>query len=272
MEIYVEYVIIDNFIIDWLLLKSSLNCCKVKTGKLRLLIASLLGTAVAVLMPLFKLQVVFNIIIKILLGALMVVVAGRYNGYMQAVKTFFTFICLTMLSGGAIISCFYLAGIDYTLYYNINYNSFLPIGISVLAVFLLTKFTVKSFQLLLKYKYTKPLIRKCEIHARGKKLTAYGFIDSGNSLVDTSSGLPIIVVSKNLFKKLEYNAMLKIPVKTLSFSTVSSESIMKIYIIDKLVIYNGIEMNIYNNVLIGYSGINFDKGVEYDILLHPSTI
>ena len=66
--------------------------------------------------------------------------------------------------------------------------------------------------------------------------------------------------------------MLKIPIKNLSFSTVSGESIMKIYLIDKLVIYNGIEMNIYNNVLIGYSGINFDKGVEYDILLHPSTI
>ena len=66
--------------------------------------------------------------------------------------------------------------------------------------------------------------------------------------------------------------MLKIPIKNLSFSTVSGESIMKIYLIDKLVIYNGIEMNIYNNVFIGYSGINFDKGVEYDILLHPSTI
>jgi hypothetical protein len=54
--------------------------------------------------------------------------------------------------------------------------------------------------------------------------------------------------------------------------TVNGESVMKIYAIDKLLIYNGDYANIFNNVMITYSEFDFERDKEYDLLLNPSLI
>ena len=47
---------------------------------------------------------------------------------------------------------------------------------------------------------------------------------------------------------------------------------MKIYAVDKLLIYNGEYANIINNVMITDSQFDFERGEEYDVLLNPSLI
>lgn len=270
MQVYIEYVIIDNLIIDYLLLKVSLKCSRVRTSFLRLSLSSVIGTAVAVIMPLFDMKFIFTVIIKILLGALMVVTSGKFDGYIQAVKTYLFFLLFTALGGGVIIALFNFADIDYERYFSLNYNSFMPIGISIFIVFILTKITSKLVTDLLKSRDIAPFVRRCEIICNNKKYKINGYIDSGNRLFDGASGLPIIVLSKRAGDELSKLNILKNYVKSLSISTVTGKSDIKIFVIDKLVIYNGVTKNIYSNVLIGKGNVNFEKEGGYDLLLSPS--
>ena len=84
--------------------------------------------------------------------------------------------------------------------------------------------------------------------------------------------MPIIVASKSLFLKLNSGEEKLIPKSQITVNTVNGESVMKIYAVDKLLIYNGEYANIINNVMITDSQFDFERGEEYDVLLNPSLI
>lgn len=270
MQVYIEYVIIDNFIIDYLILKVSLVLSREPTSVFRLLLASAVGTAVAVIIPLFTISSVLAFFIKILLGLLISVIAVSDFTLSKVIKVYGFFMLFTALLGGAVIGVFYLAGVEYTAYFSLNYNSFMPIGITIFIVFIISKLVIKWVGNLLRYKDIRPFLRKCVIVTGGEKIKINGFIDSGNSLIDADSGLPIMVASVNLISKLEKVKNAIIPLKSISYETVSGSSEMKIYLIDKLIVYDGIKANIYKRVLIGNGKVNFNLSGDYDILLSPS--
>ena len=78
MEIYIEYVLIDNLVINALILLCTKKTLKLKTSWLRLGLSSLLGTVVAVMLPLINISSIFLILIKIGLGVLMVLILSRF--------------------------------------------------------------------------------------------------------------------------------------------------------------------------------------------------
>ena len=60
------------------------------------------------------------------------------------------------------------------------------------------------------------------------------------------------------------------PIKSIKISTISGESVSQVYIVDKLMVYNGATVNIYKQVLLARSNVEFEKGGDYEILLSPS--
>lgn len=268
MEVYIEYAFIDNFIIDFLLIKISTKCAKIKTNLLRLLVASFIGALIAVVLPLFKVNGIFVFPIKILLGLLITFVAGNYVKLIDYFYASLYFFVLTFLSGGVIIALFNLANIDYESYFILNYNSFIPIGITFLAVYFATKGLIFLVEKLIKGLESETFRRKCMVIINGKKVTAEGFIDTGNKLYDNLTGFPVIVASKNFIKKLAENSALPNSYRNLKIETVNGESTIKIFYVDKLLIYKGVIANIYNNVLIGEGSNNLYVDGYCDLLLH----
>ncbi len=272
MVVYIEYVIIDNLIIDYLLLSLSLRASNCKTNKFRLIMSSIIGTIVAVIIPLLNLNNVYSIIIKLVLALLMCYVAGSYLSIKKYFITFLSFLGFTFLSGGVIIAIFYLSSVDYEKGFSLNYDASFPIGFTILIMYGLYFVLKNQITKLLKTKSINPFIRKCILVVKGKRFSVLGFIDSGNRLFDTKTGLPIIVGSKNLFLKIQnLNITLK-DAGNIQIKTVGGDSKMKIYFIDKLLIYNEQKVNIYNNVLIGRANDDFCDAVKYELLLNPSLI
>ena len=54
MTVYIEYVIIDNFIIDYLLLKTSLVLSGANAQRARLLFCAVLGVGFSLLLPIIS--------------------------------------------------------------------------------------------------------------------------------------------------------------------------------------------------------------------------
>ena len=269
---YIEYVIIDNLIIDYLLLKTTMVSSRVKTSKLRLFLSSVIGTIVAVIMPFFKMSNGFLILLKLNLALIMVIISGEFLSLKKILISYGFFLAFTFLFGGILIGVFYLADVDYVLYFSINYDSFMPVGISVLIVYVGAKFTIYLVKNLLKSRDIEPFIRPCAIIVNGKKYKLNGYIDSGNRLFDKSSGLPIVVISKRMFDKINSQESKLFLKSSMVIDTVNGISVMQIYVLDKLLIYNGERENIINNVMIGKSEFNFESDGNYDLLLNPSIL
>ncbi len=272
MQVYIEYVIIDNFIIDYLLISLSLKVANVKTNKLRKILSALIGTIVAVIMPLINIDNLYLFLIKIVLAVLMCYLAGSFTSIKKYLITLASFFAFTFLSGGVIIAIFYFADVDYFQDYNFNYDSIFPIGFTILIIYILYLLLKTLISKILKIKSINPFIRKCILVLDKKRFNVLGFIDTGNRLFDAKTGLPIIVGSKNLFLKIKgLNITLK-EGGDIQVKTATGNGKIKIYFVDKLLIYNGQNVNIYNNVMIGRADSDFYDDVKYELLLNPSLI
>lgn len=257
MVVFIEYVIIDNFFIDYLLLKTTLYIMNITTKKKRLTIASIIGATFSLLFPLISIANVISLAVKILVGLLMVLVSNKFTNVREYCVSVVVFLTLTFLTGGLIIGAFNILGI--------NYSSEISIALMILPVSITAKVTVS----VIKYLYVKRHVQhynyQVEITALGKTVTAKAFLDTGNFLYDGFS--PVIVITKTLFITLLKNGDIT-GIKRQKITTVNGEQEKISFKCQKLVIKDRDELNIFNNVTIVVTeNINID-GV--DVLLHPA--
>ena len=67
MVCYIEYVLLDNFVIDYLLLKAAFSVTGKTVKKLRLFLAAALGAVTAPLFPLIDVSAVIVFFLKLLI-------------------------------------------------------------------------------------------------------------------------------------------------------------------------------------------------------------
>lgn len=270
MSVYIEYAIIDNLIIDYLLLKSTFYIIKQKVKILRIILTAVLGTVTAILLPLTGLNALLNFFIKILLAFVMIFLAGEYKSIRAYFLALSVFLALTFVSGGAVIAMLYALNLDFVFKNaSISYKAEIPLSAIILIAVIITKICVKIAHSVYKKKNIFPFIRKTEIIVKGKPFSMTGFIDSGNRLFDKKTGSPIIIISEKTFKKLNMMFYVGKPYGKLDFSTVSGDGQMPVYSIDEVIVY-GVEKIVYDYVYLGVSKMVYTG--DYDVILHPAII
>lgn len=235
MEVYIEYVILDNFIMDWILLKETAVLLKHKSCKLQLFIASLIGTAAAVIFPLLRLSKPILFILKIFVGALISFIAASHKSFIRYIKYYNVFLLTTFLLGGAVIAVFYALGFDVKSY-GASFNGILPVGINFLFGYLLVKIVKKSLNKSINGLITDKYRYKCTIKTGLAVLKATGYFDSGNLLLDRKSGLPVALCRKNIVDKLKKRGAVFPPPYEADFSTVSGDGKILLYEVDAMLI------------------------------------
>lgn len=270
MEVYVEYAVIDNLVMDFLLIRFTLKIIKNRSKLIMQILSSSVGTFFAVVSPIYIKNGVLFFLLKILVGFLMPLIFAKYTSVKKYLISVFTFLSLTFLFGGVIIAVFTLADISYDNYFISNYDSVIPIGVTALISYLFARilfFGVKEF---FKVKETSSFFRKCVICVGKVKIKTLGYIDSGNFLHDDKSGIPIIVSSKSFIKKIRESGAKLTYFKDLKTDTVNGDGNMKLFLVDKILIYNGYKVSIFENILLGEGHAeNFMSG-EFELLLNPS--
>ncbi|MDE7379976.1 MAG: sigma-E processing peptidase SpoIIGA, partial [Clostridia bacterium] len=86
MQVYAEYAFIENFCMDFTLLTAVKFASKNPARYRRLAIASVLGACFAIVYPLFGLNGVLGIVVKLVAGFLMCALAGKYQSFKGYVK------------------------------------------------------------------------------------------------------------------------------------------------------------------------------------------
>ncbi|MCQ2387032.1 MAG: sigma-E processing peptidase SpoIIGA [Clostridia bacterium] len=256
MIIYIEYVLIENFIIDFLLLKATTKISKTKAKKIRIIISSIFGAVFSLIFPLIKVNQIVVILLKGLFGMILTLWLYKWNSKRQFFFSLGIFLCLTFISGGLIYS---------VKKYLISNE--LIILFSILSVYIITIIVKKIVNNVYKKKNVSSFIFDIEVGVGKTKINATGFLDSGNGVYDKNH--PVIFCGVNVFKKLLNNSSVKTLKKISFFSVIGSDEKSAI-VVDYVKIYFNGQANIIKDVRV--CAIKKSIFCDCEFLLHPALL
>lgn len=260
MEAYIEYVILDNFAIDLLILVITMKLLRVSVPKLRLIISSLIGTASAVIMPLIP-YLSIAIMLRLVTAPIMCIVF-KHKSIKHYVLFLLVMVVTTFAIGGTIMAIFNMSVSDnYILVY---YPDKGIIGLSALAV-MGVWYTLSQLTKSIKYRLNDKMIYSVKILSNAKMLDLRAYIDTGLKLYD-SKGQPIIVASRHLQDRIILSSVSQYNITT---NTIDGVNETICYTMEKLLIYYSGQVNTINNIGCIISKTNLN---ECDLLIHSELI
>ena len=203
MEIYIEYVILDNLVMNYIILRLIDVTIGVNVGRINKLLVCCLGTIFSIFLPYLYFNKFLLFGYRFCVSIILVLMIKKF----KKIKNFLVYYCLflayTFLTGGACFGLINLLGIDYNSS-NLIMNSFdFPMGVFALILLIVIKIIFKVVNLIKvklgvsRYYYNITLID-------GESVAkSIGFYDSGNNVVFQDNGVNIISI--NLFLKLYKN-------------------------------------------------------------------
>lgn len=279
MEVYIEYAIIDNLVMNAILLYLSFYINHIRFSKLRIILSDVYGTIVSIILPLFTLNLYIQLVVKMILALSMVYIAlGRVRPK-KYVLFLLTFLSMTFLMGGLCMGFIQMLGLECDSG-GLLFNDFcLPMGLLILViagyvwVIKLLVHTIKS-RLKNSGSYVDVDVRK-----DGVCVHMIGFVDTGNFACD-KQGNSLIFLSPRMFCRLFPKVdMTKFVLNRISNQDIagsyytkikavsSKEQNILVVPIDTIDINMGDNFKSTNNVACAISESNF--GGEFDILLSP---
>ena len=255
MKVYIEVVILINFIIDFILLFGVCLILRRQTTLKRLLLSSLVGS-ITIICMFCNLSSILLFIIKLLTSLLMVIICCKFKSIKYTLNNIFYLYTLSIILGGSI----YLISIEIiSKYKNLNFlSNGIYLNFIILLIFspLIIYIYVKQIK---KIKNTYSNYYNIDIYLKDKtKTTLTGYLDTGNHLTDPYKNRPIILVNKDKIN-INYDNFLLVP-----YDTLNNHGLLKCIIPDKIYID---KIGTKTNFLIGISedAINIE-GV--DCILH----
>lgn len=279
MKVYIEYVIVDNMIINSIIGIISLRALKLGISAPRILLSAALGTVYSIFFPFLKLPYAVNIILKLLSGMSLCFVLLKRFSLKRFIPLFLCYIFITFLLGGAIFAILFFLGASFYDITSFAHDYKFPVSLVILAAFFIGIILRRLLLLIHRSNDTARYVRRAQINYGGRQITVDAFIDSGNSLYDIESGLPVIVVNANSFIKLlddeqarNYLLGRGMPgARYMTFSTLSGkDSRMLVIKPDKVVLYSKTSENTIYDVMLGISRSGFKGTATYQAILHPS--
>jgi len=263
MEIYIEYLLIDNLIINMLIIVFSGFLTGGKYKKVNIFLSDLFGTTCAVFMPLISLNAGMLVLIKVGVGVVMVGLLKKYANFKEFFLTIIVFYTITFLFGGVCFGVNEMFGIGLK-------NGQLVINSYMFPVSLFCLFASGYFYLLfwlIKYFRRKNKLQNLyfdvTIKLNDKLHFLRGFLDTGNKLECNGDNV-VLVPMKVFLKEFREYPIEKIVVNPsyLQVKTVGKLDEIVVVDVDEINIKNNEKNITMQNIKIGLSKQGFSSDFE----------
>ena len=164
MVVYVEYVFIDNLVIDHLLISAAHLLTGKRRSNTRIIFAALFGAGAALLFPLAEEKsLLISIIYKAALALMLPVISTKFLSLREYFKFLGFFLFLSFAAGGAVIGAFSI--------FSLNPSSEISVGLMILPVYIAVKIISAFVKNLFKRKSIERLKYDCTVFYKGKEVT-----------------------------------------------------------------------------------------------------
>lgn len=244
MKIYLDLVIIINYLFDFILLLSVNYILRRQKSIIRLLLGSLIGSLTLIII-FIKMNNLTLIIYKFIISIIMNLISFGYKDIRYLFKNIFYFYLVSIILGGSI----------YFLNNQFNYSNnglsftYKDLGLSYIIIIFISLFIfIKYLHSLKELKNNYSNYYKCKIYfSKNKTLEVNAFLDTGNKLKDPYTNKSIILLSKNIYD-LSYLNPIYVP-----YNTLNHHGLLTCYKAEKL----EIEGRCCHSFLVGISDENF---------------
>ena len=290
MTIYIDIIIVENLIMNYIILYATGLISKSKISYLRIFFASFIGAIYAITEYVSKLNIYSNMIVKIILSIIIVFIAFYPQNVKKMCKQLILFYLTTFTFGGVATYLIYVLKPQ-----NIIIKNGMFVGTYVLKVIFIGAIIGTSI-LIIAFKFAKnkitkkDMICKVKIKLNGKEITLDTMVYTGNMLREPLTGNPVVVVEKTSLYELMPKEILnntesilggdfeKIPeyikneyisrLKIIPFSSLGKQNGMLLGIKpEKLEVINDQLEEEKNNAIIGIYNKSLTKRGEYKALI-----
>jgi stage II sporulation protein GA (sporulation sigma-E factor processing peptidase) len=190
MVYYVEYVFVENFIIDFILLFITGKLIKRVIIFKRLIIASLVGSLYVILTFYIGREFMAFFIVKFSISVLMIIIAFDSKGILTNIRVIICFYITSLIMVGIISALYYLT------YDKLTVNAII---MSIFTGYAALHFFFKEIKDRINRHNYK---RTVNVSIGNSSKTFRGYIDTGNELTDPMTGKHVMVVNIDCIKDI----------------------------------------------------------------------
>lgn len=204
MEIYLDVLILENVVINYMILAVTARFARVKTSSIRLFLGAITGALYVILILLPDMKIYTSVIAKVILSFAMVTIAFKYVKLISYLKTLVLFYVTTFIFAGAGFAL---------LYFNVN-GGIVKNGVIMTSLpFLDTKLTQIMLALALAgiaarvlweiiHNFREQITVQLFISFDSKIIGLYALVDTGNALHDPLTNMPVVIVEFGAIKEI----------------------------------------------------------------------
>lgn len=297
MHVYVEYLIIENTIINYIILYVTKKVSRTDTSIQRMFLSAIISSLYVLVFFFPSLNFMTKFSIKFSISIFIIILAFNPEKFYTFIKLLIVFYAITFLFAGASLGLFYFLKTDSGIINDTFYIFDFPIEFLILGI-AISIFLIKYFINFLQIKLgKKDIMTTVIINLNDKKAQLIALVDTGNSLREPLTQKPVIIVEyfaiKDILPKkleklfmntgelqldtiaevmLEVNSEIKL--KVIPYKTIGRSNGMligfkpdEIYIDDE-----SFKKRIVNDVIVGIYNDKLSIDDKYRCLLHPEIL
>ena len=205
MTIYIDVVLIENLIMNYIILLATGIILKKQIKNTRLIIASFIGAIYSIIAYVSTLEIYSNIVLKLLLSIVIVYIAYNPQKLKALWKDILIFYLTSFVFGGAAFALIYVIKPQEILMKNGLFLGTYPLKTAILGGIIGFTLIVVAFKLVKNKISKKDMFCEIEIKINNHIIKTVAMIDTGNLLKEPITNTPVIVVEHTLL----YNSIPK---------------------------------------------------------------
>lgn len=199
--IYVDVLISINLFINYFLLLSVAKILKLKVMRKRLVLAAFVGAIYSLIIFFPRINFVFSLIIRLIMSASIVLLAFRWLSAKSFIKIIMIFYGINFLFGGFIFCLWYFINPN-GIFINNNMIYFNLSPLFLIFATFISYLLIRLFDRFCGHK--NEITFDCEIFIKfkDKSIILNAKVDTGNTLKEPFSGLPVIVAQYKFIEEI----------------------------------------------------------------------
>lgn len=202
MTVYAEYVFLENFIMNYIILSLTGKFAKYPAKRTKLILGSSVGALYAFIIFFPSLHFLFSILMKIACSMFIIILSFTPYRFKEFFRLISIFYLITLVFGGAGFALFYFTSfngiVSNGVFYMTNIsvkNIFVSCGIGYILIQFCWGYIQKQLS-------KEKMLMDIQIKINDESVELKGMVDTGNSLTDPISKYPVIIVEYAAIKKL----------------------------------------------------------------------
>ena len=290
MTIYIDVVIMENLIMNFIILLAVAVILKIRIRYVRILLSSLIGAIYAIFAYISSLEIYSTVLLKVLLSIIMIYISFCPQNIKNMLKQLIIFYLTSFVFGGAAFSLLYIIRPQDILMKNGLLLGTYPLKTVMLAGIVGFLIIVIGFKMVKNKICKKDMFCGLTIKINNKEIETRAMIDTGNLLKEPITNTPVIVVEhtllydvipkeilnnlneilggdfNNVSDDIKKEYLLKL--KVIPFSSLGKQNGMLLGIkADEVKLVNDENINIKNKVIVGIYNKSLTKRGEYRALV-----